>query len=98
VNKVYGTRILIHEQTQKYAGDFIETREIDSIQVVGKDEPVRIFELIGKKTEVDEKILKLRNQFEKGLQAYRNQDWSQAGQLFNDCLLKNLMIPHHRCF
>jgi class 3 adenylate cyclase/CHASE3 domain sensor protein len=86
VSKVYGTRILIHEQTQKVAGDFIETREIDSIQVVGKDEPVRIFELIGKKNEVDENILKLKFQFEKGLQAYRNKDWSHARQLFNECL------------
>lgn len=86
VNKVYGTRILINEQTQEMAKNYIETREIDSIQVVGKDEPIKIFELIGKKDALDENTLRLKSQFKKALQAYRSKDWSQARPLFNDCL------------
>jgi len=45
VNKVYGTRILICARTRELAGDAIETREVDTVTVVGKTEPVQVFEL-----------------------------------------------------
>ena len=53
--KAYGTRVLISEATQRLAADAIETREIDSVLVVGKTEPERIFELLGRKGEVGER-------------------------------------------
>src|SRR5271168_1044128 len=51
-NKTYGTRVLISEATNHLAADMLETREIDSVLVVGKTEPQRIFELVGRKGEV----------------------------------------------
>jgi Adenylate and Guanylate cyclase catalytic domain len=48
-NKTYGTRVLISEATNHLAADMLETREIDSVVVVGKTEPQRIFELLGRK-------------------------------------------------
>ena len=85
VNKHYGTTMMISEETQKMAADAIETRELDSIRVVGKSEPVRIYELLGRKGEVEGKILETRDRFEKGLAAYRNRDWGQARTCFEAC-------------
>jgi adenylate cyclase len=85
VNKHYGTTVMISEETRKLAADAIEARELDSIRVVGKDEPVRIYELLGRKGEVDPKVLEKRDQFEKGLAAYRSRDWEQARSLFEEC-------------
>ena len=50
VNKEYGTHIIISEYTREAAGDAIYARELDSIRVKGKQEPVVIFELRGKGT------------------------------------------------
>jgi Adenylate and Guanylate cyclase catalytic domain len=47
-NKIYGTRVLISEATNRLAADSVETWEIDSVLVVGKTEPQRIFELLRK--------------------------------------------------
>ena len=46
-NKVYGTSILLAESTWEEAGAAVEGRPLDMIRVVGKNEPVRIFELTG---------------------------------------------------
>ena len=45
-NKVYGTEILVDARTAELAGSGFAFREIDQIRVVGKREPVRIFEPI----------------------------------------------------
>lgn len=85
-NKAYGTRILIGERTQQLAGDAIETREIDSVLVVGKTEPERIFELLGRKGEVAADRLELRDTFAAALGDYRAQRWDKAAKGFRDCL------------
>ncbi|HEV8130444.1 MAG TPA: adenylate/guanylate cyclase domain-containing protein [Acidobacteriota bacterium] len=86
VNKSYGTRILIGEDTAKRTTDTIETREIDSILVVGKIEPQRVFEVLGRKGEVDQTMLALGERFAAGLAAYRQQAWPQAKAEFEACL------------
>ena len=47
-SKAYGTRVLISDATQNPVAGAIETREIDSVLVVGKSEPERIFEALGR--------------------------------------------------
>jgi adenylate cyclase len=84
--KVYGTAILISDETRRMAGDAIEAREIDAIRVLGKSEPVRIFELLGAAGALDATTAKLRAGFEAGLTAYRAADWSAAAAHFEACL------------
>ncbi len=86
VNKSYGTRILIGEGTQQRVGDAIETREIDAILVVGKTEPQRVFEVLGRKGEVDQTTMALRERFAIGLANYRKQAWPDAKGDFEACL------------
>jgi adenylate cyclase len=85
-SKQYGTRLLISEQTQVMAREAIETRELDSIRVVGKTEPVRIFELLARKGELGQAAADLRASFEQGLNAYRSCDWDRAQAYFAACL------------
>ena len=85
-NKEYGTTILINEDTRRLAGDAVEARELDSIRVVGKSEPVRVFELLGRKGQLDPAVLELTRRFEQGLGYYRSGAWDDAEKCFNDCL------------
>jgi adenylate cyclase len=85
-SKAYGTRVLISEATQRLAADAVETREIDTVLVVGKSEPERIFELLGRKGEVVPRRLELRDASEAALVSYRAQAWSDAEAGFRKCL------------
>jgi adenylate cyclase len=86
VNKVYGTTVVVAEETHRLAQDVIEARELDSVIVVGKSEPVRIFELLGPAGSVESGVLELKDLYVKGLDAYRRQDWETAQQRFQECL------------
>ena len=78
VNKVYGTYSLISETTYKKAGSGLMTREIDTINVAGKKEPVIIYELLGYIDKADDLIKKTADCYNKGLNAYRNRNWDKA--------------------
>jgi class 3 adenylate cyclase len=80
--KVYGTRTLIAEETWRMAGDAIEVREIDQLLVVGKTEPQRIFELLGRAGQVDPARLELAKGFAAALERYRARDFAAAEQQF----------------
>jgi class 3 adenylate cyclase len=85
-NKTYGTRALVNETTNHFAAELVETREIDQVLVVGKTEPQRIFELLGRKGEVAEERLKLRDAFDEALASYRRKEWQEARAAFENCL------------
>jgi adenylate cyclase len=86
VNSQYGTRLLVDGETRTLAGEAVETREIDLIRVVGKLEPVRIFELLGPRGDVPARVAELRDLFERGLAEYRAQRWGEARATFERCL------------
>lgn len=46
INKVYGTRIIISENTYEAVKGKVQVRELDYIRVKGKKEPVKIYELL----------------------------------------------------
>jgi class 3 adenylate cyclase len=86
VNKVYGTAILIAEETYRLAQHAVEVREIDLLTVMGKTEPVRVFELLARAGELSPPDEELRGAFAKGLGAYRDLDWNGAARMFQECL------------
>lgn len=85
-NKLYGTRVIISGSTFDMAKNQVEARELDIVRVMGKTEPVRIFELLGLKGDVPGMLLELRDAFEKGLAFYRNREWRAARDAFEACL------------
>jgi adenylate cyclase len=82
VNKVYGTYSMISETTYEDAKERIVARELDAINVVGKAIPVKIYELIGYKKDVTEKIIQTISFYEEGLSDYRQCQWDSAIDYF----------------
>jgi len=86
VNKIYGTRIIVSEDTLRLAQHAVEARELDLITVAGKTEPCRIFELLGRFGKLAPDDAQLRETFEAALAAYRAQRWDEAEGGFRHCL------------
>ena len=85
-NKFYGTGILVNEATRDFAGDTLAFREIDSLRVAGKQEPVRVFELMDYAESLSEVKRQLVQAYEAALALYRKQDWDGAEAGFRKCL------------
>jgi len=86
VNKVYGTSIILSEETYRLAQEIIEARELDLITVAGKTEPVRIYEAMCRTGELSPVQRELGQLFADGLAAYRRQEWDEAQSCFEKCL------------
>lgn len=85
-NKIYKTCIIINEQTQTMAKGEIETRELDVLRVVGKQDAVRVYELLGRKGDISTAMADLRDEFERALKHYRLRKWPEALAGFQRCL------------
>lgn len=87
VNKEFGTRVIIGEETAQVVGEQFFIRELDVVRVKGKKKPTRVFELIGKKedAEAELRFAQLNDYFE-GLKLYREREFEKALAAFNKCL------------
>lgn len=85
-NKFYGTRILVNEETRRLAGDAFVFREIDVLRVTGKQEPIRIYELLSERGLSSPTCAAGVAAFETGLRHYRAQQWDAAETAFASCL------------
>jgi class 3 adenylate cyclase len=77
-NKLYGTRNLVSEKTAAAASGAVEVREIDCVIVEGQTHSQRIFEIMGSASELASQQLSLRDNYLKGLAAYRERRWDDA--------------------
>jgi len=73
----YGVGILVGEETRRRAAGFV-FREIDRVKVKGKDEPVAIFEPLGREGEVSKPRQDEAKLWHQCLLQYRAQDWDHA--------------------
>ncbi len=85
-NKYYGTQILISEDTCSLTRDVLVARDIDIIRVVGTSKPIKIFELVAEKGQIDEKKSKQLEHFNAGICAYRARQWEEAISCFMQVL------------
>jgi adenylate cyclase len=85
-NKLYGTRVLVSEATRELAGDDLVFREVDSLQVLGKTEPVRVFELVGLPDDLSTTQEEGLKRFEAALADYRARHWERAENGFRQVL------------
>ena len=69
---------MISEETLRAAGDVCEVRPLDSIRVVGKDEPVRVYEVLGRKGEVGREKMDVVDAFREGYRMYIERKWDEA--------------------
>ncbi len=84
-NKVFGTEIIIGEETRRLAGDRIVVRELDRLTVYGRSGGLAIYELVGlaEHGHVRPSWIAL---YESGLAAYRAHDFAGAMALFRQLL------------
>ncbi len=84
--KEYHVEIIIAESTYEVVKSDMLCRELDLIKVKGKNEPIRIYELVDHRLKgAGMKEMKVKA-FEEGLAFYRTQKWDNAVKCFKNCL------------
>ncbi len=86
VNKFFRTGIIISEDTYQKTDSLFFTRELGSIEVKGKSVPIKIFELIGEKEEIQTDKQRMVMLFEQGMAYYREKRWCEAIEIFSKIL------------
>jgi adenylate cyclase len=71
VNKQYGTWLCISEDTMTAANSGIEVRRLDRIRVVGKSQPIRIYELVEERGKLTKEQAEMIERFEAALEEIR---------------------------
>jgi adenylate cyclase len=78
-NKQYGSKIMISDFTFQHVKGHVTVRELDLIQVKGKTEPVKVWELLGtsdlQMTDNEKQSLEI---YHEGLRLYRERNWQEA--------------------
>jgi len=95
VNKVYKSWILCSDATWKEANsgenfDKILARKLDRVRVVGRAEPVQLWNILGLKEELPENVLEAAEIFKNAMELYLKRDFIKAGKLF---IKANKFVP-----
>jgi len=78
VNKVYGTYTMISHDTYWQVRDQFEVRYLDLVAVVGKEQPVRVYELLARRGELDPQQVRMIKAYNGGIVHYRKREWDEA--------------------
>jgi len=81
LTKAYGAKIIISEDTKNLLKDRYKIRELDLVQVKGKNKSIKIFEVLGF-GEFDEEELNREKLYDKALKFYRSADFEEARTIF----------------
>ena len=85
-NKVYGTHIMISHDTYWLVRGNFEVRFLDIIAVVGKGRPVRVYELLARRGQLDPQNTRMVRAYNDGIMLYRKQQWQEALSSFEAAL------------
>jgi len=85
-NKAYGTETMVTHYTYNLCRDFFDFRELDTIRVVGKQEAITVYELLGVKGEISADKGKILETYNMGLSHYKAREWDKAIDSFGEVL------------
>jgi len=86
-SKQYGIDAVISESTYKLCGDRVRVRELDRIQVKGKNQPVSIYELVGLKSDpINDIQNRIIEHYHAGREHYLSRKFSKAVADFAEVL------------
>lgn len=88
VNKFYGTYICVSEDVYTENSDYFEFRYLDKIKVKWKDNPIKIYELLSFKWELEEDKKEIISSFENAVFLYISRDFLWAKNIFSDLISK----------
>jgi adenylate cyclase len=78
LNKLYGTAIIIGEETRRLAGDRVIARRLDRVAVYGKNQGIAIYELVAVADGGTTAPPMWIATFESALDAYAERRWDEA--------------------
>ena len=84
-NKQYGTCLMISQATYERCAADVDVRELDTIRVVGKSDPVTVYELLERKNQTESGMAALVEQFSVALGRYQQGDYREALAGFRRC-------------
>lgn len=85
--KVYGTNIMVNDIIFETVKDLVESRKLDLIQVVGKEEPVTAYEILERKGDLNAEMMQVLELYNQGLDAYWAFKFAEAKKLFDQALI-----------
>lgn len=86
VNKIFGTSIIVGEQTYALVKDRFVFRPLDTLRVKGKNEAVTIYELLGTKENLSSDVFNLVHAFANARALYRAREFARALMQFESLL------------
>jgi adenylate cyclase len=89
LNKFYGSRVMASGVTAAAAADAVEFRELDLVAVKGKEQAVRVFEVMGLNGELAPEAAARRRDFGEALELYRQGRFAEAREAFAAILAQN---------
>jgi adenylate cyclase len=81
-NKYYGTSIMASEATVMQTGEAFAWRELDSIRVMGRGEPIRVFEPLAARGSESAAQARVAADYAEGLLRFRARDFAAAAEAF----------------
>ena len=88
LTKRYGVSIIVSESTAAAVPE-LSYRELDLVRVVGKQEPIAIFEPISAKEQAEHGHAQEMDLYKLALQKYRSQQWHEAKALLTQLIVKH---------
>ncbi len=82
LNKLYGTSILVTERTARAAERFVMTRRVDRVRVVGRAEPVELYEVLAERGEENGVLPKRCAAYAEAVKLYERRAWADAASAF----------------
>lgn len=80
--KQYGIYIQIADSTYQPIKEKLVVRDLDNVRVLGKEEPVKVWELISEVGKEPEQYKKILPAYNEALKLYQDQEWSKAIEAF----------------
>lgn len=97
--KKWGVYVMATEATklmcEQHGGDRVVFRALGRIVVVGRSQPVPIFEVVGLRETIPGAALECVRRFEAGLKCYYRRDWTAAHSLFTQSAELELYQPDY---
>jgi adenylate cyclase len=84
-NKDYRSHVILSQNTYEFVRGRVAVRELGAVKVKGKNEPVRIYELLDDKPASGE-LAEAIALFDAGIAAFRAQSWAEARARFEGVL------------
>ncbi len=86
VNKIYRTYAMISGTTYEAAKDVIDARKLDMVRVMGKDEVIHIYELLGRKGTLPDRMYEMLDAYYEAMEYFQGRDWKKAKLTFKKAL------------